>query len=442
MAKVDYEALNNMANSCQTMQNQLMMSIHQIANPLNTLMGDGNLKGAGPEAAKNFASSVILPTLISTLNNVELLATSIKKMADDYASNVDTKSWTSEELQEKIDAIQRKIDEIDRKLDRKKPKNKHHLRELKRQYEHKKKIFEKLKDDFEQFCATASVSISFVNTISGIGAISAGAGHNTITMPKKLDWAMNVLKENAQIVKDELSSYKGGAFIVTYLTKIGEHNEELWEKTFGTTDAEEINNKFDKMAKQCDKNIELFLNERPKNQKELKEINHKIQTNFQSKKSILKRKKQFNKQNTWIKIYGLANFGIEVNDIKNKVEDRMENKHQGFIRSTATVLSSKYIAGKVAGTVASKAVKKVTSTAVKTGVKKVVKKVASKAVGKVAKSVCTAIGTAVFPGAGTVVGAVVGTAVEMGVSAIVENGVSKVMDKAIDKGKKWFSKIF
>lgn len=198
MVKVDYSSLQTMSQSTETSCNDLNTKIQQIMNPLNSIMSDGEISGAGPDAIKAFAASTVGPMLLAQGRVVMETASAVKDLESKYSGNVDSKSWEDTEIQEIIDKLQTQIDKIEEKLKKKKPKNKSGLKRTLESLKKKKKFYEKLLQCFRDFCNDPFQEISVVSAIAGLSSVisgyKGGSGKNSFKDDPG-QWALDTLKE-------------------------------------------------------------------------------------------------------------------------------------------------------------------------------------------------------------------------------------------------------
>lgn len=93
------EQANTTKSSCENMLNYISDVKNVIAIINNEI--SQNMKGKGIKSLTNFLSELIIPYIDSIALVIHEIDESIGKLPTKYTDDVDTKSWSEEELQQK-----------------------------------------------------------------------------------------------------------------------------------------------------------------------------------------------------------------------------------------------------------------------------------------------------------------------------------------------------
>lgn len=104
------EQANTTKSSCENMLNYISDVKNVIAIINNEI--SQNMKGKGIKSLTNFLSELIIPYIDSIALVIHEIDESIGKLPTKYIDDVDTKSWSEEELQQKIDNYNAKVDHL------------------------------------------------------------------------------------------------------------------------------------------------------------------------------------------------------------------------------------------------------------------------------------------------------------------------------------------
>lgn len=214
--KVNLEQLEAQADSVSSsvddIKNQLSNVQHQVQ-----AFNDGNMSGAAIESAVSFISSTVVPIIVCTSDSLNTVAENSKKLVDSYISSVDTKSWSEDELQEKIDQLDQKIQANEQKIQDIKNKNQaksddEHFHKISSAplvavsaiLEQQKQHYEEILEHLRTYAGESASLVKEINDtmLNGISAISSGyqggRGANTFKEPDEFslkEYIMGAVKQ-------------------------------------------------------------------------------------------------------------------------------------------------------------------------------------------------------------------------------------------------------
>lgn len=283
MTKVDLDALQSQAESFSNVASMVGESLSSVSAAVGGITGI-DLSGAAATAAVSSAASKVKPLYKIASNVFKTVGNAISKLPDEYVAQVDGKSWSSEELEQKIQECEtyiKKFESIEKKGKKEhaskgaKSAAKGAAKEIKA-YEKKKEHYEKILRKLENFdIASAGFFEGTIAIIAPVmsfcSAIDKGydSKSNKFTLPSKdkiEKWEnsvvvtaskygigfMNGLKESHEkadqfvkhvMGKEDFSSKEDGFFE----GKINKFKDKAWHagrKLFGDTGkGENINTK-------------------------------------------------------------------------------------------------------------------------------------------------------------------------------------------------------
>ena len=107
MVKVDLGAAKAQASSIKKVCNALNDQVDQIQDAVEKFIDNDSLKGKGYQGAKEFGATVVINSWRAVRVAFEAVGKGTDQMIKEYESSVDTKSWSDEELEDKIRTLQR-----------------------------------------------------------------------------------------------------------------------------------------------------------------------------------------------------------------------------------------------------------------------------------------------------------------------------------------------
>lgn len=207
MVKVDLEALRTQSDSAKSASKQARNTLKNYQKASSQVQDADQLKGQGYQAAKNYCSGPMTTLLTGLDAFYEEAGMVLGKLADQYESKVDSKSWDSEELQ-------RLIQEVDQIIQHQKQimeNTKHHNKEkttigISSQHmvitlcEGMKHHFEEILQNLEEFSNQSASWFSDLQNIesslsSAISSLSEGLNisDGSISVPNNQDWETQLL---------------------------------------------------------------------------------------------------------------------------------------------------------------------------------------------------------------------------------------------------------
>lgn len=105
MVRMKLTAAKEQVNSLRRVSNQLNDQVDSIQNVITMFSDDNKLSGRGYTQAKDFGMAVVVNAWRALRVACEAIARSANKMVTQYESMVDTKSWSDEELDMKIQRL-------------------------------------------------------------------------------------------------------------------------------------------------------------------------------------------------------------------------------------------------------------------------------------------------------------------------------------------------
>lgn len=108
MVKMSLSTSKNQASSCSKEFNNLKQNLSTIRDAVNTVQGL-DIDGKAAQQAKAYASKVAGPFISKVSDLLDIMESDIKKLPSKYESMVDNKSWSSDELEEKINSCNKEI---------------------------------------------------------------------------------------------------------------------------------------------------------------------------------------------------------------------------------------------------------------------------------------------------------------------------------------------
>lgn len=188
--KVSLEQLKAQTDSIQSATDDLKSQLDTVTQQLDNF-NDSNMSGASIESVENFITGPINITLVGSVNLLEKASKSAQKLVDEYQSQVDSKSWSEEELQTKIDQLthliqanETKIDQINQKkkeAEASHSKDSHSastsvLEALGRSLNKQKDKYQEILDHLRTYAANSSTLIENIDTniLQAINVISTG----------------------------------------------------------------------------------------------------------------------------------------------------------------------------------------------------------------------------------------------------------------------------
>lgn len=110
MTKVDLGTAEAQVNSIKQICNSLNDQVNQVQDAVEQFIDNDSLKGTGYQSAKEFGATVVINAWRAVRVVFEAVGNGASKMIEDYKSTVDSKSWSDDELDEKIRTLE--IDKI------------------------------------------------------------------------------------------------------------------------------------------------------------------------------------------------------------------------------------------------------------------------------------------------------------------------------------------
>lgn len=106
MVKVDLGAAKTQVSSIKKVCNALNDQVDQIQDAVEEFIDNDSLKGKGYQGAKEFGATVVINAWRAVRVAFEAVGKGADQMIKEYESSVDTKSWSDEELEDKIKTLQ------------------------------------------------------------------------------------------------------------------------------------------------------------------------------------------------------------------------------------------------------------------------------------------------------------------------------------------------
>ena len=441
--KVNLEQLEAQAESVNSACQNLASQLETVTTRLSDFSSQDDLKGQAASSAKEFVTSYVIPMQASFLTVIQQVSTAVQKLPEDYRSQVDSKSWSEDELREKIQQIDTMIQHLHDQQDKlskvaKKDKNKkasakaavQALHNKEKVYLRKKERFEEILEHLLEFNSTSNNvfnNINMNNFNTAVNSISNAYNGEKHSFPKEVpDWAEDAIM-NFQKTINETPIGKG-------ITAMDESSKTVCKIIEDTTIG---NGKFKK------KDVKKKVNEELKNKKikheenikELEKKKNKVKNSSKPKDRSKRRQKSFNRQkDTKLK---QLNKEIEFNreqikavdktrDIYNRVKPLNSLSHVVSKGSNMASYGASYLKNRKDGDSIGKAVAKTaTSKAISKGAGAVASKGTSMIVGAAVGAISGPLAPLTAPLAGAVAGAIVGS--------VVEDFTEKQVDKALDK---------
>ena len=199
MTKVDLDALRSQAESFSNAASAVGESLSGVSAAVGGIAGIG-LSGAAATAAAASAASKVKPLYKMASNIFKTVGNAISKLPDEYVAQVDGKSWSSEELEQKIQECEAHIKRFE--SIEKKGKKEHASKGAKKAakgaakeielYEKKKEHYEKILRKLEAFDAASAgffegTTAIIAPVMSFCSAIGKGydSKSNKFTLPSK-----------------------------------------------------------------------------------------------------------------------------------------------------------------------------------------------------------------------------------------------------------------
>lgn len=204
MVKMSLPSSKNQASSCSTEFNNLKQDLSTIRDAVNKVQ-ELDIDGKAAQQAKAYASKVAGPFISKVSEFLDTMEDDIKELPSKYESMVDHKSWSSDELEEKIKSCDKEIAMSSLTIagisafmatpgqndsDMKKCLNS--AQDAQKNAESKKAKYEKILEHLKQFDVD---SVTIFNNVKDINvAVKQGAGviseANDYKMPsaKELNW--------------------------------------------------------------------------------------------------------------------------------------------------------------------------------------------------------------------------------------------------------------
>lgn len=207
MVKIDLEALRTQSDSAKSASKQARNALKNYQKASSQFQDADQLKGQGYQAAKNYCSGPMTTLLTGLDAFYEEAGMVLGKLADQYESKVDSKSWDSEELQlliQEVDQIiqhQKQIMENTKHHNKEKPtigiSSQHMVITL---FEGMKHHFEEILQNLEEFSSQSASWFSDLQNIesslsSAILSLSEGlnVSDGIISVPNNQDWEIQLL---------------------------------------------------------------------------------------------------------------------------------------------------------------------------------------------------------------------------------------------------------
>lgn len=108
MVKMSLPNSKSQASSCSAEFNNLKQNLSTIRDAVNTVQGL-DIDGKAAQQAKAYASKVAGPFISKVNDLLDTMENDIKELPSKYESMVDNKSWSSDELEEKINSCNKEI---------------------------------------------------------------------------------------------------------------------------------------------------------------------------------------------------------------------------------------------------------------------------------------------------------------------------------------------
>lgn len=116
MVKVDLGAAKEQVNSIKKICQSLNDQVNQVQDAVEQFIDNDDLKGKGYQSAKEFGATVVINAWRAVRVAFETVGNGASKMIEDYQSTVDSKSWSDEELDEKIRTLENDRNQLSSQL--------------------------------------------------------------------------------------------------------------------------------------------------------------------------------------------------------------------------------------------------------------------------------------------------------------------------------------
>ena len=201
--KMELESSESQSTSTKAVAEGVLNYISQIKQILVVIDTElQNMSGEAIKSLNNFIGELILPYLDSVALVIHEIEESVGKLPTEYTAQVDSKSWSEEELQSKIDACETRIRSLQAKIDNNKVKSsdsdktKDKKKELKKSLEKTQEaemakaetyyeLLEKLRD-YDGNSAGFFSEVSEYKKVSNQGKIAIAGGYNSETKQYEL----------------------------------------------------------------------------------------------------------------------------------------------------------------------------------------------------------------------------------------------------------------
>ena len=218
MVKMSLPSSKNQASSCSTEFNNLKQDLSTIRDAVNKVQ-ELDIDGKAAQQAKAYASKVAGPFISKVNDLLDTMENDIKKLPNKYESMVDNKSWSSDELEEKINSCNKEIMIADLTIagvsafmatpgqndnDMKKCLNS--AEKSKENAKSKKAKYEKILEHLKQFDVD---SVTIFNNVKDINvAVKQGAGVISKASDYKMPSAKELKWEKTKCPKDSFKKVK------------------------------------------------------------------------------------------------------------------------------------------------------------------------------------------------------------------------------------------
>lgn len=116
MVKVDLESAKAQIDSLQKTCNNLNDQVNQVQDAIEQFIDNDDLKGKGYQAAKEFGATVMINAWRAVRVAFEAVRKGASQMIENYKDTVDTKSWSDEELDEKIQTLEQHKSQLEQQV--------------------------------------------------------------------------------------------------------------------------------------------------------------------------------------------------------------------------------------------------------------------------------------------------------------------------------------
>lgn len=116
MVKVDLGAAEGQVKSIKGVCNSLNDQVNQVQDAVEQFIDNDSLKGTGYQSAKEFGATVVINAWRAVRVAFEAVGNGASKMIEDYKSTVDSKSWSDDELDEKIKTLENDRNQLSSQL--------------------------------------------------------------------------------------------------------------------------------------------------------------------------------------------------------------------------------------------------------------------------------------------------------------------------------------